>query len=185
MEILGDPKEPRKVAAKYLWVVPKNTPIAVLIESVLDISTMSIDEITSWLRAVEGRGDEEEEPSVVGGKLLLTEGQWQARLKEKQQGENNSKAGSGKGGSKSRPREQRKKKKVVDGKDNRDTCLSSGKKGHWAKDCRAPRKEQANLTREDDEESLLMTQVCELATKPVSSGASPTWAICTCLLGCK
>jgi hypothetical protein len=67
---------------------------------------------------------------VVGGKLLLTEGQWQARLKEKQQGENNSKAGSGKGGSKSRPREQRKKKKVVDGKDNRDTCLSSGKKGH-------------------------------------------------------
>jgi hypothetical protein len=74
LEILGDPEEPRKVAAKYLRVIPKKyTPIAVSIESVLDISTMSIDEITGWLRVVEGRGDQEEEALVTGGKLLLTE----------------------------------------------------------------------------------------------------------------
>jgi hypothetical protein len=132
---------------------------------VLDI-TISIDE--GRLRAVERRGDEEEEPPVAGGKVLLTEVQWQARLKEKQQGESSSKAGSGKGGSKSPPRGQR-KKKAVDDKDNCNTCLNCGKKGHWAKDCRAPRKEQTNLTREDDEESLLMAQVCELEIEPISS----------------
>jgi hypothetical protein len=102
MEILGDPKELRKVAAKYLRVVLKYTHVAVSIESVLDI-TMPIDEITDWLRAVEGRGDEEEEAPAAGGKLLLTEEQWQARMKEKQLGDSSSKAGSGKGGSKSRP----------------------------------------------------------------------------------
>jgi hypothetical protein len=97
---------------------------------------MSI-EITSRLRAVEGRGDEEDDGPVAGGKLLLTEGQWQACMK-KQQGESNSKASSGKGGSKSWPRGQR-KKKSAGGKDDRDTCLNCGKKGYWAKDCRALR----------------------------------------------
>jgi hypothetical protein len=45
---------------------------------------MSIDEIIGWLRVVEGRGDEEDEGPVVGGKLLHTEEQWQAHMKEKQ-----------------------------------------------------------------------------------------------------
>jgi hypothetical protein len=36
------------------------------------------------------------------------------------------------------------------------------------KDCRTPRKEQANLTHEDDAESLLMAQVCEIVTEPAS-----------------
>jgi hypothetical protein len=131
MEILGDPEELRKVVAKYLWVVPKKyTPIVVSIESVLNISTMSIDEIIGWLRVVEGRGDEEDEGPVVGGKLLHTEEQWQAHMKEKQQGESSSKASSGKGGSKSQPRGQRKKNKSVGGKDDRDSCLNCGKKGH-------------------------------------------------------
>jgi hypothetical protein len=55
LEILSDPEEPRKVAAKYLRVIPKKyTLVAVSIESVFDISTMSIDEITGRLTAVEG-----------------------------------------------------------------------------------------------------------------------------------
>jgi hypothetical protein len=37
---------------------------------------------------------------------------------------------------------------------------------HWAKDYRAPRKEQADLTRDGDEESLLMARVCELTVDP-------------------
>jgi hypothetical protein len=74
LEILSDPEEPRKVAAKYLRVIPKKyTLVAVSIESVFDISTMSIDEITGRLTAVEGWGDEEEEALAAGGKLLLTE----------------------------------------------------------------------------------------------------------------
>jgi hypothetical protein len=104
LEILGDPEEPRKVAAKYLRIVLKRfAPIAISIESLLDISTMSIEEITGRLRAVEGCGDDDDEP-VAGGKLLLTEEQWQAT------GEGSFNSGSGKGEQKNHPRWQRKKK---------------------------------------------------------------------------
>jgi hypothetical protein len=87
-------------------------------------------------------------------------------MKEKQvAGEGSSKPRSNKGGSKNRPRGHRKKKNS--GKDDRNTCLNYGKKGHWAKDCRSPRKEKGNLTKEEDEESLLMAHVCELTLNPV------------------
>jgi hypothetical protein len=56
--------------------VPKRfASIAVSIEPLLDISTISIEEITGLLRAAEGCGDDEVEPAM-GGKLLLTEEQW-------------------------------------------------------------------------------------------------------------
>jgi hypothetical protein len=141
LEILGDPEEPRKVAAKYLRVVPKRfVPVAVSIESVLDTTNMSIEEITGRLRAIEGRGDEEEadQPTGAGGKLLLTEEQWLARMKDKQPGEGSSKSGAGNSGAKNRPRNQKKKKFSNGSKDDRNTCHNCGKKGHWAKDCRAP-----------------------------------------------
>jgi hypothetical protein len=51
LEILGVPKEPRKMAAKYIHVVPKRfIPIAVSNESFLDTSNMSIEEIIGQLR---------------------------------------------------------------------------------------------------------------------------------------
>jgi hypothetical protein len=67
---------------------------------VLDIANRSIEEITDRLQAVEGRGDEEEAdpPTCVGGKQLLAEEQWLARMKDKQPGEGSSKSGVGKGG---------------------------------------------------------------------------------------
>jgi hypothetical protein len=69
LEILGDPKEPRKVAAKYLRVVPKKfVPIVVSIESLLDTMSMSIEEITGHLHAVEGWSDDEDtDPPTVAG----------------------------------------------------------------------------------------------------------------------
>jgi hypothetical protein len=175
LEILGDPEEPRKVAAKYLRIVPKRfVPVAVSIESVLDTANMSIEEITSRLRAVKGQGDEEEAdpPTGAGGKLLLIEEQWLARMKDKQPGEGSSKSGAD--GGKNRPHNQKKKKKKNasaggdDGSGGKYTCHNCSKKGHWAKECRAPLKEQASLTREDDEESLLMARVCEINDDPTS-----------------
>jgi hypothetical protein len=121
--------------------VPKRfVPVAVSIELVLDTTNMSIEEITGRLRAVEGRGDEEEaDPSTsAGGKLLLTEEQWLARMKDKQPGEGSSNSGAGNSGAKNRPRNQKKKKFNNGSKDDRNTCHNCGKKGHWAKDCRAP-----------------------------------------------
>jgi hypothetical protein len=146
LEILGDPEEPRKVAVKYLRVVPKRfVSVTVSIESVLDTTNMSIEEITGRLRVVEGRADEEDTdmPTDAGGKLLLTEEQWLARM-DKRPSEGSSKSGTGKGGGKNRPRNQKKKKSAAvgncgsGGNDDCNTCYNCSKKGHWAKDCRAP-----------------------------------------------
>jgi hypothetical protein len=165
LEILGDPEESCKVAAKYLRIVPKKfVPVAVSIMSLLDTTSMSIEEITGRLGVAEGRGDDEDAdpPTVAGNKLLLTKEQWQARMKEKlASGEGSSKSEPSKGGSKNRSLGHRKNKNSG-GKDDCDTYLNCGKKGHWAKDRRLPRKEKANLAKEDDEESLLTARVCEL-----------------------
>lgn len=85
LEVLGDPEEPRKVAAKYLRVVPKRfAAVAVSIEQFADLSTMSIQEVTGRLRPVEGRDEDDDAPATgAGGKLLLTEEQWRARFKDR------------------------------------------------------------------------------------------------------
>jgi hypothetical protein len=100
LEILGDPEELWKVATRYLCVVPKwFVLVAISIESVLDTANMLIEEITGHLLEVKWWGDEEADlPMGAGGKLLLTEEQWLAQMKDKQPGEGNSKLGADKGG---------------------------------------------------------------------------------------
>jgi hypothetical protein len=44
---------------------------------------MSIEEIIDRLRVVEGKGDDEDDSPTDCGKLVLTEEQWQAHMKEK------------------------------------------------------------------------------------------------------
>jgi hypothetical protein len=70
---------------KYLRVVPKKyTQIALSMEILLNLLTLSIEEVTGRLKAVD---DHEEAPPVnpvsINGKLLFTEEQWLARQKEK------------------------------------------------------------------------------------------------------
>jgi hypothetical protein len=51
------------------------------IETLLDVSTLMIEEVTGRLKAAE---DDDVEPPVVEGKLLLTEEEWHERNKKKE-----------------------------------------------------------------------------------------------------
>ncbi|CAN6248051.1 unnamed protein product [Urochloa humidicola] len=140
LAILGDPEPEAKVVAKYLRVArPRYKQLAVSIVTLLDISTLSIEEVTGRLRSA--ATDEPAPAPTVGGKLLLTEEQWLERYKQKDQE-------SGRGGSNSGGRGKRRGKPRPRGGGGNtsggrsgtnsgrattgDICKRCGKTGHWA-----------------------------------------------------
>jgi hypothetical protein len=149
-------------------IVPKKyTQIALSIETLLDLSTLSIEEVTGQLKAVD---DREEAPPAnpvsADGKLLFTEEQWLARQKEKKKQEGSSsckdrhrqpckkssdsgtggdggKGGGGGGGERKATRD--------------DTCLNCGHHDHWARECMQPmRQGAAHMAQAEEEESSLI-----------------------------
>ncbi|BFI37726.1 hypothetical protein MPTK2_6g90090P [Marchantia polymorpha subsp. ruderalis] len=130
------------IILKYLRVFLKQySQMARSIESLLDLSTMSIEELTGRLKVCDEHDDEDEEEDAGGGKLLLTEEQWRARM--------NQGAPFGGGGGNSSGKQNRNKGRGRDGaRDNGhagtgtgggptrdDECRYCGKRGHWARDC--------------------------------------------------
>ncbi|KAJ1259489.1 hypothetical protein BS78_10G159800 [Paspalum vaginatum] len=145
--------------AKYLRVVPsKYVQVAVSIETLLDIGTLSIEDVTGQLKAVEDRADALAEGSK--GQLLLMEEEWAAQMKERQCGDGGASSSRGRGLRCSKPR--RKATAGEPKEDDRkavakDKCLNCGKTGHWARNCHAPRRrKQANLAQEEEEELALL-----------------------------
>jgi hypothetical protein len=154
----------QKAVEKYLCIVPKKyTRITLSMETLLNLSTLSIEEVTGWLKAVDNR--EEAPPANListDSKLLFNKEQWLTRQKEKKQessssskdhrrkqrekssdgGTSNGKRGGGGGG----------ERKVT----HDDTYLNCGHHGHWARDCRQPRLHGvAHMAQAEEEESSL------------------------------
>jgi hypothetical protein len=157
----GKPIDDEDVVAKLHRVVPpKYAQLALSIETMLDLSTLTLEGVTGRLRAVEDRTPAPLEKAK--GLLLLTEEEWTARMKEKRRtGEGSSRGGDGDKRRGKALADKKKKKKHTDP----NACRRYGKVGHWARECsnKKPEKE-AHLAREDndDEHTLLMGEYCAL-----------------------
>lgn len=184
LNLYGEQINEQRAVEKLLRVVPEQyKQVAIAIDTLLDTADLSIEEVTGRLKAI----DEEEgappsssdQPLLSSGKLYFTEEQWLAGMKQRQAGEGGSKAPKSGNGGRRRGRGTRKKQERVpaamgEAKDVGhgelwDKCHNCGRYGHWAKDCRKPKRAQANLTQvdeDDDEPTLLMAQACELSSAP-------------------
>jgi hypothetical protein len=161
LAILGDPESESKVMAKYLRVArPRYRQLVVSIETLLNIDTLSIEEVIGRLKAA--TNDEPTPPQTVGGKLLLMEEQWLEKYKKPEYSRGRSSSGSrGKRHARGRGRSGGGSNDTQAGTNAGDICKNCGKKGHWAKDYRGkPRHEQAHVA-QDDEPTLLLAVSCE------------------------
>ena len=122
----------------------KYIQIALSIETMLDLSTLTIELVAGRLRAMDERLGQAT-ATKDSGKLLLTEEEWAARR-------NSGKAASSSrgGNGKHRGRASSVKKQI-----NSNACRCCGKMGHWARECPNRKKEkktQAHLAKADDED---------------------------------
>ncbi|WVZ56302.1 hypothetical protein U9M48_006852 [Paspalum notatum var. saurae] len=77
---LGEDIKDGRVVRKVLRVVPRKwKQVAVSIEMLLDLDTMTMEELVGRLRVAEQADDEEAVAAADVGRLYLTEEQWQAR----------------------------------------------------------------------------------------------------------
>lgn len=187
LRLLGDTIDELEVVRKMLQVVPERfDQVAIAIETLLDVGTMTVEEVTGRLRAVEQRHEARKLSAELGSRLLLStkEEEIITRLRRQEKeavrcGGSNS-GGSNSGGSSygssarsSRPGsfQSGQARKAPRKATKEDQCHYCKKYGHWERDCRKKkRNEEANLVQaqEDREEepALMMAQVASI-TSPV------------------
>ena len=139
---LGDNVEEVHVVQKFLRVVPpRSMQIALAIETLLDLSTLTVQELVGRLRSAEERyaGDTKNQ----SGQLLFTEQEWEARRNQRELGQG---SGLNGGGSSNGGQRQGKPPGNSGQRHGRDMtkgkCYNCNKPGHFSRDCKEPRRER-------------------------------------------
>jgi hypothetical protein len=173
VEIVEEPK----VVSKFLRCVPhRYRQIVVAINTLLDVKTLSLANVTGRLKAAED--DLEAPPASVNhaGKLYLSEEAWEKwKLREGSgSGGGSSSRGDGGGGRGAKcgrgrgfggnDRESAGSSLLGPGKVGRDQCCKCGKKGHWARDCKSKPKKDAAYTAQEEGSLMLVTAMPEIQT---------------------
>jgi hypothetical protein len=154
---------------KMLRVLPKKfSQIAASIETLLDINSLTVEDLVSRLKP---SGDRATMDSVTDqvGRLMLTEEEWLSNYRHRL----NSKSSSLGGGDKSGSYNFGKQKEAIQG-DKKDPvvkltsegtpcrkgrCRNCGIYGHWKQDCKRPRKdheEEAHHVQADADQPVLL-----------------------------
>lgn len=105
LDLLGDKIGEPAIVRKFLSVVPRAySQMACAIETLVDLNTLSVEELIGRLKAAEERYDLDQLAcaSSSSGKLLLSEEEWFARMKQRN-GDGPSSSG-GRGRDRAKPR---------------------------------------------------------------------------------
>jgi hypothetical protein len=177
--VLGEVVPNKEVIKRMLHAIPdKLEQVAISMETLLDLDSLSIEEAVGHLCVVKQR----KRPSQAkesSGRLLLTEVEWMARMKARDDGGSGGKPGTkNKGG-----------KPTTGGgwkgeASREDVCGYCGKKGHKAWECHKKKCDEeahAHLAQGEEEQSLLMAHFVILCSRPLpkitstaSLGLAPT-----------
>jgi hypothetical protein len=150
----GTYDEERAIEKLFRCVPEKYKQMARRVESLIDLSTMTIEEAIGRLKVVDA--DEPQPllgPVTIGGRLHFTGKQWEVYRGDMEKGEPSSATGGHKRG------KPRKAGKQAAGKPKPapdDACHNCGKLVQWDKECRQPRHGQAHIAQAEEEEPALL-----------------------------
>jgi hypothetical protein len=103
LQALGENLTDARVVKKMLRVLPKRfSQIATLIKTLLDVNTMSVEDLVSRLKPSEDRIVVEEITEQMR-RLMLTEEEWLSKYRHHLQGESSSMSGGDRAGGSNRP----------------------------------------------------------------------------------
>jgi uncharacterized OB-fold protein len=177
LAMLGEEVKDGVIIVKMLRSLPPHFKhITIVIKTLLDMSTMSVPDLTGRLKEADEAFKEAPTSLQQDGKLYLTE-KWDARRK-KREAENHSSGGAdkGRGGGRGRGCGG----SSSGGSSNKPTsnkCRRCGKMGHRARECHSkPKREQAHVA-QDGEGSLLLVMATLTRPKVSSTTGSTVEAI--------
>jgi hypothetical protein len=176
LAMLDEEVKDGEIIAKMLqFLSSRLKQITIAIKTLLDVSTMSIADLTGRLKEAEEAFEEASTSLQQDGKLYLTEEEWDVRRK-KHEAENHSDNGARGGGAGKGCGHDDSSSSGSSSKPTNDECRRCDKMGHWVRECCSkPKKELVHIAQDEEEASLMlaMTTLIHLEAGQTEAG-SPT-----------